>query len=119
ASNRAGGDYEIYVLDLTAAGATPTVLTNNSVDDFTPSWSPDGAKIAWTSHPNGGRADVFTMNANGSGGQNLTNSPATDDFEPSWGVKPAATLPRETAPAAVVVLIPLVGAALAARRRRR
>lgn len=119
ASNRAGGDYEIYTVAL-GAPATPVPLTNNSVDDFTPSWSPDGAKIAWTSHPNGGRADVFTMNANGSGQLNLTNSPATDDFEPSWGVKPAATSPRETAPAAILVMVPLMGAAsaLAARRKR-
>ncbi|HYP22352.1 MAG TPA: Calx-beta domain-containing protein [Actinomycetota bacterium] len=120
ASNRAGGDYEIYTLDLTTAGASPTALTNNTVDDFTPSWSPDGTKIAWTSHPNGGRADVFTMNANGSGQQNVTNSPATDDFEPSWGVKPASSSPRETTPATILVMVPLMGAAsaLAARRKR-
>ena len=120
ASNRGGGDYEIYVVDLTVAGATPTPLTSNSVDDFTPSWSPDGTKLAWTSHPNDGRADVFTMNANGSAQQNLTNSPGTDDFEPSWGVKPAAALPREGASPAAVVLIPLAGLAstLAARRKR-
>lgn len=119
ASNRTGGDYEIYAVAL-GAPATPVALTNNSVDDFTPSWSPDGTKITWTSHPNGGRADVFTMNANGSGQQNLTNSPATDDFEPSWGVKPASPSPRETAPAAVLVMVPLMGAvsALAARRKR-
>ncbi|HEV2756822.1 MAG TPA: Calx-beta domain-containing protein [Actinomycetota bacterium] len=120
ASNRAGGDYEIYVLDLTAAGATPTALTSNADDDFTPSWSPDGAKIAWTSHPNGGRADIFTMNANGSAQTNLTNSPGADDFEPSWGVKPAATSSQD-APAAVLVMVPLVGIASQAvvRRRRR
>lgn len=119
ASNRSGGDYEIYSVTL-GAPATPAPLTNNSVDDFTPSWSPDGTKIAWTSHPNGGHADVFTMNANGSGQQNLTSSPATDDFEPSWGVKPASPSPRETAPAAILVMVPLMGAAsaLAARRKR-
>jgi Tol biopolymer transport system component len=119
ASTRAGGDYEIYTVTL-GAPATPVPLTSNAVDDFTPSWSPDGAKVAWTSHPGGGRADVFTMNANGSGQQNLTNSPATDDFEPSWGVKPATSLPRETAPAAILVMVPLMGvaSAIAARRKR-
>lgn len=121
ASNRSGGDYEIYVLDLTVAGATPTPLTSNSVGDFTPSWSPDGAKIAWTSHPNDGRADIFTMNADGSGQQNVTNSAGTDDFEPSWGLKPMASTSAQDAPAAVLVMVPLVGLAsgLAARRRRR
>lgn len=120
ASNRTGGDYEIYVLDLTVAGATPAAVTTNPVDDFTPSWSPDGTKIAWTSSPNGGRADVFTMNANGSGQQNLTNSPGTDDFEPSWGVKPSASLPKEGTGTAVLVMIPLMGlaSALAARRKK-
>jgi Tol biopolymer transport system component len=120
ASNRAGGDYEIYVLDLTVAGATPVALTSNADEDFTPSWSPDGTKIAWTSHPGGGRADVFTMNANGSGQQNVTNSPATDDFEPSWGVKPVSSAPAD-APAAILVMLPLVGlaSALASRHRSR
>ncbi|HEX2196041.1 MAG TPA: Calx-beta domain-containing protein, partial [Actinomycetota bacterium] len=120
ASNRTGGDYEIYVLDLTAAGASPTALTSNSDDDFNPSWSPDGTKIAWTSHPGGGRPDVFTMNAKGSGQQNLTNSPSTDDFEPSWGVKPSPPSSRKTAPAAILVMLPVVGiaSALAGRKRR-
>ncbi len=106
---RIGGDYEIYAVDLTVAGATPAALTSNALDDFTPSWSPDGTKIAWTSHPGGGRADVFSMNANGLGQQNLTNSPGADDFEPSWGLKPPASLPREGMSAAVVVMLPLVG----------
>jgi Tol biopolymer transport system component len=119
ASNRAGGDYEIYTVAL-GAPATPVPLTSNTVDDFTPTWSPDGTKIAWTSNPGGGRPDVFTMNANGSGQVNLTNSPGTDDFEPSWGVKPAASSPREAAPTAILVMLPLMGAAsMAVRRKRR
>ncbi|HEX2294742.1 MAG TPA: Calx-beta domain-containing protein, partial [Actinomycetota bacterium] len=118
ASNRAGGDYEIYIVQI-GSPATPVAVTDNSVDDFTPSWSPDGTKIAWTSHPGGGRGDVFTMNMNGSDQVNLTNSPGTDDFEPSWGVKPASSSPREAAPVAILVMVPLFGMALAGTRRRR
>lgn len=45
-----GGNYDIYVLDLTTPGAVPQNFTNsNNVTDDRPAWSPDGEHIAYES----------------------------------------------------------------------
>jgi hypothetical protein len=50
--------------------------------DQDPSWSPDGAKIAFARVVSGS-LDVFTVNIDGTGLTNLTNSPETEDY-PAW-----------------------------------
>ena len=57
-------------------------LTNNSVGDFAPAWSPDGNKIAFESARDG-NGEIYTMNPNGQGVDNLTNNPGGDG-EPNW-----------------------------------
>jgi WD40 repeat protein len=42
-------------------------------------WSPDGGRIAFSKN-----GDIFTMNPDGSGAVNLTNSPDITEQEPSW-----------------------------------
>lgn len=78
-SNR-DGNFEIYTMGST--DAAPTRLTSSPEIDDHPSWSHDGAKIAFerilSSKP-----DIFVMNANGSGQTNVTNS-ASYDTEPAW-----------------------------------
>lgn len=64
-----------------ADGSTPTNLTSGS-SGSAPSWSPDGARIVFTS-PRAGTIQVFVMNSDGSGVEQLTttvNAPTT----PSW-----------------------------------
>ena len=46
-------------------------------------WSPDGRKIAFTSKRNG-NAEIYVMNADGSGQRNLTRSPARVNDSPVW-----------------------------------
>ena len=58
-----------------------TRLTNNSTYDGTPAWSPDGAKIAFTSKRTG-RYQVWVMNADGSNQHALTNLP--NAYDPAW-----------------------------------
>ncbi|MDP7675361.1 MAG: hypothetical protein QGI31_11220, partial [Dehalococcoidia bacterium] len=62
-------------------------LTDNSAQDFWPSWSPDGSKIAFDSNP-GGNAGIYVMDADGSNQVNLTNNVWGNDNAPDWG--PAA-----------------------------
>ena len=57
--------------------STPTPL-----DVQTSAWSPDGRKLAFVSRRDG-NSDIYVMNADGSGQENLTQHPARDSH-PSW-----------------------------------
>lgn len=56
-------------------GSNPTRLTTASGADDTPVWSPDGARIAFTSMRDGNR-EIYVMNSNGTSQQRLTNNSA-------------------------------------------
>lgn len=68
---------DIFVMNADGSGVTN--LTNNSWDDFHAAWSPDGAKIAFTSNRDGNQ-EIYTINPDGSDPTNLTNNLASDGF---------------------------------------
>jgi Tol biopolymer transport system component len=80
ASDRDGGDWEIYVMN--ADGSDQRRLTRQPRTDQRPSWSPDGAWIAFTSRRKGSE-DVFVMRADGSDVRQLTTG-RSNDFLPAW-----------------------------------
>ena len=61
-------------------------VTNNPANDFGPTWSPDGSRIAFESDLSG-LAEIYTVNPNGSGLTNLTNNPAFDEPPASPGAR--------------------------------
>ena len=64
------------------AAPTPSPAAMYQVNNSTPSWSPDGKRIAYV-RLHGGSSDVYLMNADGSHPRNLTRN-AREDAYPRW-----------------------------------
>ncbi len=80
--------YEQYdVFAINADGTGEVRLTNNPSRDLHPAWSPDGARIAFTSSRDANQNEIYVMGASPEGPSNepvrLTNS-SGDDYEPDW-----------------------------------
>ncbi len=82
ASDR-GGAGDIFALD----GAGQMVnLTHHPSADWDPAWSPEGARVAFSSHRSGD-SDIWVLDLNNADAvtrfHNLTNNPAWD-YSPTW-----------------------------------
>ena len=75
--------YEIYVMD--ADGQNEQRLTENRQNDFYPSWSPDGERIAFESDRKGDfeNPEIYVMDADGGNQQKLTEN-RRSDLQPAW-----------------------------------
>ncbi len=84
---------DIWVID--ANGGNLKRLTDTTTEiEFRPGFSPDGKKLTFSSvplteeHPDGSLpADVYVMNANGHGRENITNTPNFNERASDWGAR--------------------------------
>lgn len=73
--------FDVFAMDPSGSGQTN--LTNLlGLDDLSPSISPDGSKIAFTTSRHG-TFEIYVMNGDGSSPTRLTNN-FVHDMEPSW-----------------------------------
>ena len=89
-STRNSEAFDIYTVN--PDGSSPIQLTddqghtnnpNGPSYDFDQAWSPDGNKLAFTSNRDGDSFEIYTMNADGSDVQRLTND-SIDEGQPAW-----------------------------------
>ena len=89
-SNRIGPETgEIFVMS--ASGGSQARLTSNRVADASPTWSPDGRRIAFVRFQNctvcspatSGPSELFVMNADGTEVRRLTHN-RIEDASPAW-----------------------------------
>tara|TARA_B100000686_G_scaffold62935_1_gene67541 strand:- start:827 stop:1174 length:348 start_codon:yes stop_codon:yes gene_type:complete len=64
-------------------GSNKLQLTSNNSNNWDPTWSPDGKKIAFTSTRDG-NWEIYIMNPDGSDQVNLTMSNSTNEGNPAW-----------------------------------
>jgi len=73
--------YNIYLLDVTTNTVTP--VTSGNYEDLSPSWSPDGSKIAFTRKVGEMSREIYMHVMNSGQDVRLTNN-TVNDTDPSW-----------------------------------
>src|SRR5215207_6826115 len=74
------GDFEIYTIK--PGGGGKVQVTDNTTNDFEPSYSPSGKKIVYSGY-DGNDREIYTINAGGGGKFKVTDN-GTGDYEPSY-----------------------------------
>ena len=72
------GDWELYTVNGDGTGLKQ--ITDNTVDDWSGVYSPDGTRIAFDAKHGSAEGDIFVVNADGTGLKNLTSSFVEDAF---------------------------------------
>jgi dipeptidyl aminopeptidase/acylaminoacyl peptidase len=73
----------VHVYDLAADEMGPTYRFPGLIAVYSPSWSPDGSKLAFSSIDMSGFADLYTYDPAADALRKLTNDPY-DDRDPAW-----------------------------------
>jgi TolB protein len=78
-----GGQADLFVA--LGDGSSPVAIAAGPRDEFSPTWSPDGSRIAYrVNRPGEFAPDIWAMRADGSGRRNLTATPDDTEWSPAW-----------------------------------
>lgn len=85
----ASSDIALLPLEITSDGPHPTgepvALTSGTEADRSPSWSPNGERLAFARDTGGGKRDIFVVAVAGSeAAQPLTSTADLDEGNPTW-----------------------------------
>ena len=80
-SSKRSGNYDIYIMDI--KGENLQKLTNHPGNEFSPTFSPDGQRMAYVSSRHDGYREIYVMNLNTKVSHRLTNHPKHDS-NPVW-----------------------------------
>jgi Tol biopolymer transport system component len=76
---------KLYKMRSDGSGEPTLILERDPSSFFYLAWSPDGTQIAFSGSPGGSKAEIFKVNADGSGVlENVTKSPAEDESMGDW-----------------------------------
>ncbi|MFY9557377.1 MAG: hypothetical protein WAV20_24845 [Blastocatellia bacterium] len=75
------GKRELWIMNPDGSGQRSIALISTRISD--PGWSPDGGQIVYVGCRGGGTCNLFRINANGSGGTQITNGDF-QDWNPDW-----------------------------------
>ena len=88
ASTRADGQFDVYSMARDGTDVQRLTLETGTeeepVADMAPGWSPDGARIAFSSTRGGVIDDIWTMDADGSDLVQVTATPIVDEWTPRF-----------------------------------
>jgi Tol biopolymer transport system component len=73
------GDWGIHTMNVDATGISDVLVSLTDSTWGHPSWSPDGTKIAYDDN-----YDIFTVNSDGSGVVNFTDTQFEVEYTPAW-----------------------------------
>ena len=77
-----GGQSDLFLMS--KSGEVIRNLTNSPADEVSPTFSPDGSKIAYVSSA-AGAPQIYVMSIGGGGGRRVTHS-GSYNYAPDWGV---------------------------------
>ena len=77
---------------MNADGTNQVILTEAGrwIYEEHPTWSPDSKKIAFVKQTPDGFHDIFTINVDGSGLRNITQTHRVSEGSPAWSPAPQA-----------------------------
>ena len=77
------GSLDLFVAAI--GDASPRRVAGSRRDDFSPSWSPDGRRIAYRVNPlRSDAGDIWIVRADGTGARNVTRTPRVAEWSPAF-----------------------------------